>query len=417
MNSLFAQRFGAPSGIERLMDDLGRALAGGQFHMLGGGNPAAVPDVQAVWRRRMAELLANGAAFDRMLLHYDTPRGNLEFLETVARFLRRNFGWEVGPDNLAVTHGAQTAFFGLFNLLGGPDAAGRMRRILLPLMPEYIGYAGQGLAPGLFAGAAPRVELLGGHRFKYHIDFDRLPWTDDLGAVCVSRPTNPTGNVLTDDEVARLAALARERSLPLILDQAYGAPFPHILFRDVRPAWDPGMILVQSLSKLGLPGARTGLVIAPPPIAAALTSMNSILSLASGNLGQALTRPLFESDEILRLSRDVIRPFYERKSRQALAWLDEFMEPGAEWRAHVSEGALFLWLWLPGLPISSTELYQRLKQRGVLVVDGAWFFYGGGETHPHARECIRISYAMDDESVREGLRGLAEEIRRARREG
>jgi len=37
--------------------------------------------------------------------------------------------------------------------------------------------------------------------FKYHVDFSQLQPGDDIGALCVSRPTNPTGNVLTEDEI------------------------------------------------------------------------------------------------------------------------------------------------------------------------------------------------------------------------
>jgi valine--pyruvate aminotransferase len=416
--SRFGERFRTPSGILRLMDDLGRAMAGGDMLMLGGGNPAAIPEMQAVWRRRVRELLDDGAALDRTLLHYDTPRGNVEFLATLAAFFRREFGWPVEPGNLVVTAGAQSAFFALFNMLAGDPAPGRRRRrIVLPLMPEYIGYADQGLSPDLFRGLAPRVESTGPHRFKYHVDFAALDGVDDAAAVCVSRPTNPTGNVLPDDEVSRLRDFARARGVPLIVDNAYGAPFPGILFRNATPTWDPDSVRVFSLSKLGLPGVRTGIVLAPLPLADALASWNSILHLANDNVGQAIVRPLFESGEILQLSREVIRPFYEARSRQALAWADELLGGAGGWTVHESEGALFLWFRFPGLKIRSGELYERLKRRGVLVVPGQYFFYGGQEEHPHAHECLRVTCSQAPETVREGFRILAEEVRRAARDG
>src|SRR5690606_39661306 len=84
------------------------------------------------------------------------------------------------------------------------------------------------------------------------------------GALCISRPTNPPGNVISDDELAQLDALAQTHEVPLIVDGAYGTPFPNILFVDGRPHWNENTILVLSLSKLGLPGARTGIVIANP---------------------------------------------------------------------------------------------------------------------------------------------------------
>ena len=149
--SVVGSRLAAGGGILALMDEMGRALAlDPQMRMLGGGNPAVVPAMQALVCERMAELLADADAFTRMIVNYDPPRGNPRFLQTLADLLRRQYGWDIGPDNLAVTNGGQSAFFFLFNLLAGACAGGRHRKVLLPLMPEYIGYADQGLDPDIF---------------------------------------------------------------------------------------------------------------------------------------------------------------------------------------------------------------------------------------------------------------------------
>ena len=83
---------------------------------------------------------------------------------------------------------------------------------------------------------------------------------EEVGLICVSRPTNPTGNVITDDELMQLDALAQQHDVPLLIDNAYGVPFPGIIFSEVRPLWNPNIILCMSLSKLGLPGARCGII-------------------------------------------------------------------------------------------------------------------------------------------------------------
>ena len=81
-NILFSDignRLAGPSGIQELMDDCGAALTTHpDMRMLGGGQPAAIPEVQAIWRQRMSELLADGAALDKTLLNYDPPGGNDE---------------------------------------------------------------------------------------------------------------------------------------------------------------------------------------------------------------------------------------------------------------------------------------------------------------------------------------------------
>ena len=80
---------------------------------------------------------------------------------------------------------------------------------------------------------------------------------------------------------------------------------------------------------------------------------------------------------------------------------------------HKPEGAFFLWLWFRGLPITSQQLYRRLKARGVIVVPGEYFFPGLAEEWPHKYECLRMNYTSPEADVREGIRIIAEEARRA----
>ncbi len=410
--SAFGEKLTGHSGIMELMEDLGQAMAGQRDTiMMGGGNPAHIPEVQQIWRACMQDLLDNGAAYDRMLANYDPPRGNAAFIRALIACLNQHYGWNLTPANVAVTNGGQTAFFFMLNLLAGRMPDGSWRRILLPLCPEYIGYADQGLTPGLFTARRPLIEEIDRHTFKYRIDFEHLALDDDIAAVCVSRPTNPTGNVLTDAEIAQLRSLTARHGIPLIIDNAYGAPFPQIVFDDVTPVWDENMIVTLSLSKLGLPATRTGIVIAAEPLIHALTSLNAIIGLANGGIGQILVTPLLENGELLRISREIIRPYYRKKSQHALALLEQHLGDELEYRVHKSEGALFLWLWFKGLPITTRELYERLKKRNVLVVPGSYFFYGLDQPWNQEHECIRMTYSQTEDQVARGIAVLADELR------
>lgn len=403
------------------MEDLGEALTNGgpDTKMLGGGQPAHIPEVNALWRRRLEEIMATTGDLEKMLANYDPPRGNPRFIEAIAQLFKEELGWDISPKNIAITAGGQTAFFFLFNALAGEFSDGTRKKILLPLVPEYIGYANQSVGEDIFQAIPPRIEKIGEHDFKYRVDFDNLKVTDDIAAICVSRPTNPTGNVLTDNEISRLSALADEHNIPLIIDNAYGAPFPNIIFTEATPVWNDNIILTLSLSKIGLPGTRTGIVIAREDIAAAVASMSAIVGLANGNVGQSLMEPLVRSGEILRLSNDTVRPYYVKKSRQARQWVDDSFDGTLPYRVHLSEGALFLWLWFEDLPISSKELYERLKARKVLIISGHYFFFGlDDETPwPHRNECIRMTYTMDEATVKGGIEIIAEEVKKAYAEG
>ena len=419
--SQFGQKFTARSGILELMDDLGRAMTDEpDMLMLGGGNPAAVPAMQAIWRGRMAELLADQGAFDAMLANYDPPVGNPSFRRSLAGFLRQHCGWDVGPENVAIVNGGQTAFFFLFNALAGSMKDGGRRQILLPITPEYIVYADQGVEGDLVVACRPIIRELNAHTFKYAVDFSAVETAlarHRIAAIAVSRPTNPSGNVLTVAEVDRLTALARQHGIPLVLDNAYGAPFPGVIFGDPAPVhWQPdgSHIFTLSLSKLGLPGTRTAAVVASPQIVEAVAALTAIVGLANGNVGQRLVQPLLDNGRLAELSGTVLRPFYAEKSSLAQAWLREFLGDGLPWAIHASEGAFFHWLWLKDLPITSGELYQRLKRRKVIVVPGHYFFFGtedaagGGR---HRDECLRLNFSGPAEVVREGFRRIADEVR------
>lgn len=415
--STFGEKLTAQSGILQLMDDLGKALrAEGPVYMLGGGNPAKIPQVVQFFRERLQALAQDEARFLRAFTDYAEPQGLGEFREALARLFRERYGWPIGPENVVLTNGSQNAFALLFNLLAGPASDGRFRKILLPVLPEYIGYADTGWVPDIFLAMKPTIELLDAPFYKYHVDLSRLPDHEDVAAVCVSRPTNPTGNVLTEEELDALAQWSRERGVPFIIDNAYGAPFPYILFTDAEPYWDEHVVLALSLSKVGLPGVRTGIILAPEPIARALARMNAIFSLAPGSVGPGLVLDLVRSGEILELGPRWIQPYYRAKRDRALEWLEEFMGD-VPYRVHLPEGTFFLWVWFPELPISAQELYQRLKARRVLVVPGQYFFPGLQAPWDHQHQCLRINFAGPEEVVREGLRRLARLVREVHEAG
>ena len=411
--SKFATRFGGQSGIAQLMEDLGDAMAGKQdVMMLGGGNPSHIPQVQKFFHERMQRILDDPVEFAHLIGDYDSPQGELQFIQALAKLLKSSYGWDIKSENITLTAGSQSGFFLLFNMFAGEYDNGEFKKILLPMAPEYIGYADVGLSDNMFIARRPSIEKIDQHRFKYHVNFDDLNVTEEIGALCVSRPTNPTGNVLSDEELNNLLVIANNHEVPLIIDNAYGTPFPNIVFTEANPLWTDNTILCMSLSKIGLPGTRTGIIIAREEVIKAIANMNAILNLALGSFGPGLMLDLVKSGDITNLSNSVIRPYYQKNALRAIALLDQELE-GVNYFIHKAEGAIFLWLWLPDLPISSQELYERLKQRDVLVISGHHFFPGLDEDWAHKHECLRITYSMQEDIVKRGVRIIAEEVKKA----
>lgn len=406
--SQFGDKFTQHTGISRLMEDMGEGLRTPGTIMLGGGNPAQIPAMADYFNQLLLEMHQAGK-LSEALCNYDGPRGKALLLDALATQLRETLDWPISAKNIALTNGSQSAFFYLFNLFAGRRADGSKKRVLFPLAPEYLGYADAGLEADLFVSARPNIELLPEGQFKYHVDFDHLPLNDDIGLICVSRPTNPTGNVITDSELLQLDALAQQHGIPLLIDNAYGVPFPGIIFSDARPLWNPNTILCMSLSKLGLPGARCGIVIADESTIAALGNMNGIISLAPGSIGPAIANEMVARGDLLRLSEQVIKPFYQAKVSETIAILRRYL-PEDRCLIHKPEGAIFLWLWFRELTVGTETLYQRLKARGVLMVPGHFFFPGLDQDWPHTHQCMRMNYVPDAAQIERAAQILAEEL-------
>jgi len=148
-----------------------------------------------------------------------------------------------------------------------------------------------------------------------------------------------------------------------------------------------------------------------------ISASNAGISLANGSVGPVLVHPLIESRDILPFSRNIIRLFYQARSDSAVAGIQEAFSADSQGadiscRTHESEGSIFLWLWMPKLPVSSAVLYEHLKAREGLVIIGHYFFYGLDNPWAHSEQCLRLSYALAPERFREAAFIIADEIRR-----
>ncbi|MGO2225550.1 MAG: valine--pyruvate transaminase [Psychrobacter celer] len=431
--SKFGQKFTQPTGISQLMDDLGDALKSDKpVNMLGGGNPARIEAVNDLFLETY-QALGNDGSFREdinstattSMANYSNPQGDAAFIEALVGFFNRHYDWNLTADKIALTNGSQNAFFYLFNLFGGAFSDEKSKSvdksILLPLTPEYIGYSDVHIEGQHFTAVLPHIDEVthDGEAgfFKYRVDFDaleNLPALKEgrIGAICCSRPTNPTGNVLTDEEMARLAEIAKRYDVPLIIDNAYGMPFPNIIYSDVTLNWDDNTILCFSLSKIGLPGVRTGIIVAAPEVIAAVSAMNAVVNLSPTRFGASIATPLVKNDAIKDLSDNEIKPFYQQQAKKAIALLKQELGD-YPLMIHKPEGAIFFWLWFKDLPITTLELYDILKEKGTLIVPSQYFFPGVDVSdYQHAHECIRMSIAADEDTLAKGIAVIGEVVRK-----
>ena len=407
--SKFGKRFSRESGITNLMADLGKAnhSKDPDIVMLGGGNPAIISAAHDKFVDELEKLITD-SGIDQMIGFYDGPQGSEEFISVLVSMLNQHYDWNLDEKNIAITNGSQSSFFSLFNLYAGEMPDGSHKKILLPIVPEYIGYADQGLSDDMFLSVKPKIKKLDNKQFKYQINFEELIAvlkSSNIGAICISRPTNPTGNVITDVELNQLDSIAREYRVPLIIDNAYGQPFPGAIYTQTKLTWNDNTVLCMSLSKLGLPGLRTGIVIAKHAIIEALSRITGIMVLAPSSVGPSLLTRMIKDQELLRLCHEVIKPYYKDKAETAVRLFNTIFAD-TDVYLHKLEGAFFMWLWFPNLSITSKQLYKDLKSEGVYIIPGHDFFIGLDNDWDHQHQCIRINYAKDEEILKRGLKAI-----------
>ncbi|HEY7145806.1 MAG TPA: aminotransferase class I/II-fold pyridoxal phosphate-dependent enzyme [Streptosporangiaceae bacterium] len=407
-------KMASASGIRAIMDDIAvstAAAAGGRPWLnLGIGNPAYIPEVAAAWQRlTMAALSEN---FAEASCRYGPSRGTPELVGAIVAYFRGRYGWDIGAQNVVVGPGSQLLGFIAAALFTGPGPAGGSK-LVLPVVPDYTGYQGLVLTPGGIAGIEPVLEPDGGRSFRYQIDFAALERRDDIGMLLLSSPSNPAGRCLEAAEQDRLIALATARDVPLMIDNAYGEPFPCIGSTFVPPAWHPQVINCFTLSKAGLPGERIGFAIGSEAYIGPMVSFLANSALHAAQLAQHTIARALGSGALDTMVASSITPFYAQRRKLAESLLLDSLPASLAWRLHASTGGMFCWLWVDHDWFDDLALYQALKRKRVFVVPGRHFFTSQARPGPsgaHARQCFRLSISAPEAELTDGIGLIGETL-------
>ncbi|MGB3691733.1 MAG: valine--pyruvate transaminase [Spirulinaceae cyanobacterium] len=403
------------TGVRAIMKDIIETLRAGQgrdFINLSAGNPVILPEVEQLWRDCNAQLLAS-PEYGEVVGRYGSSQGYTPLIEAIANDFNQRYGLNLTDRNILITPGSQSIYFYAANALAGYTPAGKLKRVVLPLSPDYTGYGGVSLTPDTIIAYKPNLEINDQeHRFKYRPDFSRLVIDETTGCVIFSRPCNPTGNVLSDAEVQKITDLAAPHDVPVLIDSAYAIPYPALNFTAMTPQFGSNIIHCLSLSKAGLPGERVGVAIGDPQLIQVLECFQTNLCLHSSRYGQAIATKAIASGALAEIATSVIRPHYQNKLAILENTLDAALPQDLPWFLHRGEGAIFAWLWLEDLPLTDWELYQELKEVGVIVVPGSPFFPGLHEQWSHKQQCIRISLTATPEEIATAMKRLAEVVER-----
>lgn len=249
------------------------------------------------------------------------------------------------------------------------------------------------------------------------MDTQALARQSRMGMMLLSNPANPTGSSVEAGELKALIETAEQRDVPLVVDHAYGEPFPGVVQTRLAPVLHSHVLNLFTLSKAGLPGERIAFAIGPAELIEPMVSFIANSALHAPQLLQAAVERSLTTRQIDALTTQHIQPYYKSKRAMAEELLAETLPDSLDWRLHSSDGGMFCWLSVDHDWFDDLELYELLKRKRMFIVPGRHFF-GEPLTTPflttHGRRCIRLSLSPDEWAVAEGIDRLGEALEELR---
>jgi aspartate aminotransferase len=325
--------------------------------------------------------------------HYTPAAGIPALREAIADYIRRTRGIPVGPEHVVVVPGGKPImFFAILALVEEGD------EVIYP-NPGFPIYESM----IRFVGARP-VPLRLRMENEFRVDVEELARliTPRTRMLILNSPANPTGGVLTREDLEAIAELCLKHDLVVLSDEIYS----RILYEGehISIASFPGMlertIILDGFSKTyAMTGWRLGYGVMPEPLAEAVTRLminsNSCTAAFTQIAGiAALTGPQDEVDRMVAAFRERREVMVEGLNRL----------PG--FRCLKPKGAFYAFPNIEGAGMSSRELaHYLLEEAGVAVLSGTAFGeYGEG--------FLRLSFANSIENIQKALERIEKALQR-----
>ncbi|MGW1799757.1 pyridoxal phosphate-dependent aminotransferase [Streptomyces sp. NPDC001984] len=321
---------------------------------------------------------------------YPPGPGVPELRTAIAAHQLRRYGLSYDPDTeVLVTAGATEAIAAALLALLEPGDE------VIAFEPYYDSYAaGIAMAGGTRVPVTLRPD---GGRFRLDLDELRAAVTDRTRLLLVNTPHNPTGAVLTREELAAVAELAVERDLLVVTDEVY----EHLVFDDAEHlplATFPGMrertVTIGSAGKtFSFTGWKVGWVTGTPELVAAVRSVKQFLTyVASGPFQYAVAEALALPD-----------PYFDSFRAQMLAKRDLLATGLAEAGFEVFRPAGTYFITTDVRPLGEKDGFafcRSLPERaGVVAIPNAVFY----DDREAGAPFVRFAFCKREEVLAEAV--------------
>jgi len=313
-------------------------------------------------------------ALESKPMFYTSALGLSELREAIAKFYRDRYRVDVPANRIIVTAGSSAALLLAFGVLLDPDDEVLLTDPSYPCNRHFVHTL----------GGVPRLIPVGPEsRYQMNARIARRHWTSKTRIAMVATPSNPTGTMVTPEEIVDLAALAREKGATLLVDEIYHGLTYGL---DARTALEAGddIFVINSFSKyFQMTGWRLGWLVAPPRYVREIEKLAQNLFISPSSVAQHAALACFDPRTI-----EIVE-----ERRRELDLRRRYLIPALESLGFrvpvVPDGAFYIYADSSPLAEDSFALARRiLTEAGVAVTPGKDFGHHEPERH------IRIAYTQ-----------------------
>ncbi|AHF99374.1 aminotransferase [Halostagnicola larsenii XH-48] len=361
-----------PSGIRRFFEI---AEERDDVISLGVGEP----DFSTPWAARDAAI----ASLEQGKTSYTANRGKRELRESISEYVGDRFDLEYGADEeILVTAGASEAVDLAFRAIVDPGDTVAIAQ------PSYISYE-----PGVIFAGGEVLPVPTREEDDFRLTVSQLEQAGaaDADVLVICYPNNPTGAIMTRDDLEPVAAFAREHDLTVLADEIYAEltyDEDHTSIATLEGMRERTIVFNGFSKAHAMTGLRLGYALGPAETIGAMNRIHQYTMLS------APTTPQYAALEALDTCADDVQEMVEQYDRRRRFVLSRFREIGMP--CFEAKGAFYVFPEVPSGWSSEEFAETLLEEQGVAAVPGD-VFGDGASGH------LRVSYATGLEDLKEAL--------------
>jgi aminotransferase len=349
------------------------------------------PDFVTPWNIREAGIYS----LEKGRTHYSPNAGFMELREEISKYVERKYSIEYNPkDQIIVTVGGSEAIdIALRSLVGPGD------EVIIP-EPSFVAYK----PCTIFAGATPvTIDLKMEDQFKLTPELLERAITDKTKVLFLTFPNNPTGAVMTREDLGKIVDVIKNRNIIVISDEIYSEltyEGQHVSIASF-PEMKDRTLLINGFSKaFAMTGWRLGYACGHPDLIGAMYKVHQYGIMSSPTTAQ------YAAIEALRNGEDDVRFMVREYNRRRRVMIDGFRKAGLD--CFEPKGAFYVFPSIKSTGMSSDEFCERLLLEEKVAVIPGTAFGDCGEGY------VRACYAYSIDNIFEAMKRIQRFVQRVK---